>query len=102
MVNGRGKAESRRPNPERRPSSEIRNEPAGVLRRSGFGLVSDFGDSAFGLHQACRVANCLARRMAARILEGFALPCPAISYAVPWSGEVRMNGRPRVQFTPCS
>ena len=33
------------------------------------------------------------------MLDGSAIPCPAMSSAVPWSGEVRGNGRPRVTFT---
>ena len=34
--------------------------------------------------------------------SGRALPLPAMSKAVPWSGEVRMKGRPSVTFTPSS
>ena len=33
------------------------------------------------------------------MLDGSAIPCPAMSSAVPWSGEVRGNGRPSVTFT---
>ena len=33
---------------------------------------------------------------------GLATPLPAMSKAVPWSGEVRMNGRPSVTLTPAS
>ena len=40
-----------------------------------------------------------AMRNAAIVLAGLALPVPAISNAVPWSGEVRMKGRPSVTFT---
>ena len=36
------------------------------------------------------------------MLEGLAVPLPAMSYAVPWSGEVRMNGSPSVQLMPVS
>ena len=32
-------------------------------------------------------------------LAGSAIPRPAMSSAVPWSGEVRGNGRPSVTFT---
>jgi len=32
-------------------------------------------------------------------LDGLALPVPAMSNAVPWSGEVRTNGRPSVTLT---
>ena len=30
---------------------------------------------------------------------GFAIPFPAISNAVPWSGDVRIKFRPAVKFT---
>jgi hypothetical protein len=33
------------------------------------------------------------------MLDASARPLPAMSNAVPWSGEVRGNGRPRVTFT---
>jgi len=33
------------------------------------------------------------------MLEASALPWPAMSSAVPWSGDVRGNGRPSVMFT---
>jgi len=36
------------------------------------------------------------------MLRGSETPLPAISKAVPWSGEVRMNGIPSVVFTPVS
>jgi hypothetical protein len=35
-------------------------------------------------------------------LSGRATPRPAMSNAVPWSGEVRMKGRPSVTFTASS
>ena len=38
--------------------------------------------------------------MAAIRLAGSARPVPAMSSAVPWSGEVRTNGNPTVTFTP--
>src|SRR5690606_14487852 len=41
-------------------------------------------------------------RSAACRLRGSALPWPAMSKAVPWSGLVRTNGRPTVMLTPCS
>src|SRR5215471_11763810 len=41
-----------------------------------------------------------AKRMAARMLELSAWFLPAISYAVPWSTEVRTNGSPSVRVTP--
>ena len=40
--------------------------------------------------------------MAEIIDEGSAMPMPAISKAVPWSGLVRMIGRPSVTFTALS
>ena len=47
-------------------------------------------------------ARTAAMRNAAARLCGLALPVPAISKAVPWSGEVRTKGRPRVTFTVSS
>ena len=44
-----------------------------------------------------RAASRAARRLAAE-----ARPVPAMSKAVPWSGLVRTNGRPRVMLTPSS
>ena len=41
-------------------------------------------------------------RMAASRLFGCAMPLPAMSKAVPWSGLVRTNGSPTVRFTPSS
>ncbi len=40
-----------------------------------------------------------ARLSAAIRLDGSARPVPAMSNAVPWSGEVRTNGRPSVTLT---
>src|SRR6185312_10838578 len=51
-----------------------------------------------GLVAAIRAAS----RSAAARLDGLALPVPARSKAVPWSGEVRMNGRPSVTLTASS
>ncbi len=48
----------------------------------------------------CFSANSTARLIAAIMLSGRAMPLPAISNAVPWSGLVRGKGRPRVTFTP--
>jgi len=48
------------------------------------------------------ILNFAASFIASIMLEGSAIPFHAISYAVPWSGEVRMNGRPTVTFTPLS
>src|SRR5207247_9060763 len=41
-----------------------------------------------------------ARLIAAIMLSARAMPMPAISKAVPWSGLVLGNGRPSVTFTP--
>ncbi len=38
--------------------------------------------------------------MASIVLDGFAIPFPAISKAVPWSGEVLIMLIPAVKFTP--
>ena len=38
--------------------------------------------------------------MAAIRLDGSALPVPAMSSAVPWSGDVRTKGNPSVILTP--
>src|SRR3954451_12320557 len=43
-----------------------------------------------------------ARRNAAIRLAGLARPVPAMSKAVPWSGEVRTNGNPSVTLTASS
>src|SRR5262249_14228305 len=51
---------------------------------------------------SARAASRSARRMAAIRLVGSALPVPAMSNAVPWSGEVRTIGRPSVTFTAWS
>src|SRR5262249_17878474 len=47
-------------------------------------------DAHAGLAAARRAAS----RSAATRLDGFARPVPAMSNAVPWSGEVRTNGSP--------
>ena len=46
--------------------------------------------------------NRSASLIAAMRLAGLARPFPAMSKAVPWSGEVRTNGRPSVTLTPSS
>ena len=45
-------------------------------------------------------ARFAARLIAAIMLSGRAMFLPAMSKAVPWSGDVRTNGRPSVRFTP--
>ena len=54
------------------------------------------------VHATDRSAICPAIRSAAIRLSGFAWPLPAMSKAVPWSGEVRMKGRPSVTLTASS
>ena len=53
-------------------------------------------------HEGLVVAIRAASRKAAARLDGLALPVPAMSKAVPWSGEVRMNGNPSVTLTASS
>jgi hypothetical protein len=53
-------------------------------------------------HAGCAAAMRAASRNAAIRLDGLARPVPAMSKAVPWSGEVRMNGNPRVTLTASS
>src|SRR5262249_55316387 len=55
-------------------------------------------DAHGGLAAARRAAS----RSAATRLDGFARPLPAMSNAVPWSGDVRTNGKPSVTFTAWS
>ncbi len=45
------------------------------------------------------LASMSAKSTAARRLAGSASPVPASSSAVPWSTDVRTNGRPRVMLT---
>src|SRR5689334_21066360 len=47
----------------------------------------------------CRPTRSIAQRIAASIPEASATPFPAIEKAVPWSGDVRTYGRPRVTLT---
>src|SRR5690606_25242270 len=52
---------------------------------------------------ACSLrASSSASRSAASRLSGRAMPLPASAKAVPWSGEVRMKGRPSVALTDVS
>src|SRR4051794_9390424 len=53
-------------------------------------------------HAGLVAAMRAARRNAAIRLDGLARPVPAMSNAVPWSGEVRMNGKPSVTLTASS
>ncbi len=54
------------------------------------------------VHGEAHWVNRSASFSAAMRLAGLAKPRPAMSNAVPWSGEVRTNGRPRVTLTPSS
>lgn len=47
-----------------------------------------------------RAASSAANVIAAIKLDGSAIPLPAMSNAVPWSGDVRTIGKPSVTFTP--
>src|SRR6202012_5740153 len=63
----------------------------------------EIGDRAHGVcvgaeTEAMRGARC----SAAIRLAGLARPVPAMSKAVPWSGEVRMKGNPSVTLTAWS
>ena len=53
-------------------------------------------------HAGRAAAMRAASRSAAIRLDGLARPLPAMSNAVPWSGEVRMNGSPSVTLTASS
>ncbi len=60
------------------------------------------GRSSIALMPAVAAAMRAASCNAAIRLDGLALPVPAMSKAVPWSGEVRMNGSPSVTLTASS
>src|SRR5690606_13053570 len=90
-------------------------DPAGPVEVVGGGLAERPsrrqpvpGDARAGRRQADApavaaaarwLASRAARRRAWMRLVGSALPVPAMSSAVPWSGEVRTNGRPSVTLT---
>src|SRR6185312_6164503 len=59
-------------------------------------------DRAHGFAEAEGSAIRAASRRAATRLAALARPVPAMSKAVPWSGEVRMNGNPSVTLTASS
>ncbi len=61
--------------------------------------VSGAGHDAVRGARLPALARRAARRSAATRLAESARPVPAISKAVPWSGEVRTKGRPSVTFT---
>ncbi len=70
-------------------------------------MVSRSGGSPASASISARRSGCDAggpcrrpSRSAAIRLAGSARPVPAMSSAVPWSGEVRTKGRPRVTLTP--
>ncbi len=62
-----------------------------VIQRIAHGVTRRAGASA--------AASRAARRSAATRLVGSARPLPAMSKAVPWSGEVRTKGNPSVTLT---
>src|SRR5664280_2551624 len=64
-------------------------------RRQVVDLRHYFAAANAGVVAASRAASA----KAATRLDGSARPLPAISKAVPWSGEVRTNGRPSVTLT---
>ena len=70
--------------------------------KSRMPVVKPSGKSAgrFDFAQDDLAANSTAKLIAAIMLSGRAIPLPAISNAVPWSGLVRGKGRPNVTFTP--
>src|SRR6202030_4373190 len=67
-------------------------------RQAVFGAGHDAASEAGLSALASRAAS----RSAATRLVGSARPVPAISKAVPWSGEVRTKGRPSVTLTAWS
>src|ERR1700758_4048284 len=81
--------------------------PQGFAGRQGM-LANDLAerrqivDGAHAMAGAGVLARRAARRNAAIRLAGLARPVPAMSKAVPWSGEVRMKGRPSVTLTASS
>ena len=66
---------------------------AGILHATGDGRGTAW------LLEALRSEDTSILSAAIRLV-GSATPLPAISNAVPWSGEVRMNGNPSVTLTP--
>ena len=73
-------------------TSEV-EEPRWRKHSGSFAGSFDFAQDDFA-------ASSTARLIAAIMLSGRAMPLPAISNAVPWSGLVRGNGSPSVTFTP--
>src|SRR5690606_10833659 len=75
-----------------------------VERESETGILLGYGFEADHIPELWAAAPFRASRAArtsASIMEpGSAMPRPAMSNAVPWSGEVRTNGSPTVTFTP--
>ena len=78
------------------------NEQSEGMKSSEHPVAKAFGSFAgsFDFAQDDFAANSTARLIAAIMLSGRAMPLPAISNAVPWSGLVRENGSPSVTFTP--
>ena len=71
-------------------------------RRQAVGRGCAHASAAAGFRclRASAAASRAASFSAAIRLDGSARPVPAMSKAVPWSGEVRTNGRPSVVLTP--
>ena len=80
--------------PGRRDRAGGSPRAAAADRRSALMRGRDRRDAA-----AARPASRAASWSAAIRLDGSARPVPAMSKAVPWSGEVRTNGRPSVTLT---
>ena len=66
----------------------------------GMGGLFNAGIAGFFAVGAYASAIVTAASSNGKHLGGFALPVRARLNAVPWSGDVRMKGRPSVQFTP--
>src|SRR5690606_23313410 len=87
----------------------VAREEAGCPRRIGSGAAArprpggaPRGAQVAAWPPSLPAVSRMAIRIAATRLRGSALPLPAMSKAVPWSGLVRTNGRPIVTFTPSS
>ena len=79
------------------PERLLRLEPVALddLAKRGKSVEAHFGRASLS-------ASCRASLSAAIRLSGRATPFPAMLKAVPWSGEVRIKGRPSVTFTVSS
>jgi 4-hydroxythreonine-4-phosphate dehydrogenase len=77
------------------------HEPVMMLVVPGLRVVPVTGHIALSAVAGALDADTIVRSAAIR-LAALALPVPAMSSAVPWSGEVRTKGRLSVTFTPRS